>query len=642
MKSTKIFIVIVLISILTLVIRGPKKGIPEPDPPQADLRGIHSLEHLEDLPYLRSGVTAGQASSHDPTGLNGDANNTLYMDKDNYVIFDEYGPGIIYRSWHTGPNSPGTSGKIEFYFDDEPSPRILMDINVFFSGKAPPFLDPLVESGSFSGMGGQNSYVPISFNKRLKIETTALPSYYHFTYHLFTGDQKVQTFTGGEDLSQVDRIWNQVGKDPKDSFGNITTSRTVSIPDGTAQPIFDLPGAGVIQSIKIDPEPSDEHTLDNVWLRLFWDNRSAASVDVPMGAFFGSYLGEQDIRSLMLGMSRTGFYYSYFPMPYWSEARIEINNRSGAAVTLKVQIQTNPKVYGSEAGYFSAKFNSAAPASGPSDYIFLDTTGRGQLVGITASYQYPSPFVLEGDERVYVDGNSTPALYGTGTEDYFGGGWYFEHGNVSYPSHGVPLLTPTSAVAYRLHLGDLIPYQSSLKFGMEHGGLDQVNDANIYSVAYYYQKDTPGLTLTDTLDVGNAASEKGHGYTVSDQTWGTFGNYAYEGAEAKTLISDDGYGLKGYSQFSVAISPDNNGVRLRRRLDYSYPNQRAQVYADGSLVGTWYSAGSNSTLRWRDEDFNIPASFTVGRSKLTIKIVNTNIQTDWTEFHYWIFSLAPG
>lgn len=642
MKSRKIFIVILLISILTLDSCSSKKISAGTNPSQTDLIGISSLEHLEDLPYLREGVLVKQSSSHDRTGLNRDFNNYLYVDNNKYVIFDEYGPGIIYQFWHTQASFQGTIGNIEFYFDDETPPRINMDIKSFLGGTVSPFLDPLVESSSYSTMGGQNLYVPIIFNKRLKIEMTTLPSYYHFTYHLFPGDQKVQTFTGNEDLSKVDQIWNNVGKDPKDRTGNVTTSKEVSIPNGTAQTILDLMGAGVIQSIKIDPLPNDQHTLDNVWLKLFWDNATSASVNVPIGPFFGSYLGEKDIRSLMFGMSSTGLYYFYFPMPYWSRARVVINNQSGETFTLKYQIQTNSKVYGDKAGYFNAKFNTASPEKGTGDYMFLNTTGRGQLVGISTSYQFPSPVVLEGDERVYVDGNLTPALYGTGTEDYYGGGWYFRNGNVSFPSHGVPFSTPNSIVAYRLHLGDMIPYQTSLKFGMEHGGKDDVNDTNYYSVAYYYQKDAPGMTQTDTLDVGDSASETSHGYVVSNRTWQTTGNYAYEGDDDRTLISDNGDGQKGYSQFSVSISPNNNGVRIRRRLDYSVPDQKADVYVDSSLVGTWYRAGSNSTLRWRDEDFNIPASFTFGRSKITIKIVNTNIQTDWTEFYYWIFSTAPG
>ncbi len=32
---------------------------------------------------------------------------------------------------------------------------------------------------------------------------------------------------------------------------------------------------------------------------------------------------------------------------------------------------------------------------------------------------------LEGDERVFVDGQESPHIYGTGTEDFYESGWYF-------------------------------------------------------------------------------------------------------------------------------------------------------------------------------------------------------------------------
>ncbi len=35
---------------------------------------------------------------------------------------------------------------------------------------------------------------------------------------------------------------------------------------------------------------------------------------------------------------------------------------------------------------------------------------------------------LEGDERVFVDGQESPHIYGTGTEDFYEGGFYFRDG----------------------------------------------------------------------------------------------------------------------------------------------------------------------------------------------------------------------
>lgn len=96
----------------------------------------------------------------------------------------------------------------------------------------------------------------------------------------------------------------------------------------------------------------------------------------------------------------------------------------------------------------------------------------------------------------------------------------------------------------------------------------------------------------------------------------------------------------------------NLGVLLRRKLDYSYPNQRAEVeVADASYgqqgesltwgrAGIWYLAGSNtcvysdpkgelgatlhnvqtSNRRFRDDEFLIARDLTEGRSAIRVRV----------------------
>jgi hypothetical protein len=88
---------------------------------------------------------------------------------------------------------------------------------------------------------------------------------------------------------------------------------------------------------------------------------------------------------------------------------------------------------------------------------------------------------------------------------------------------------------------------------------------------------------------------------------------------------------------------------LRRTLDYSFPNQTAEVYiadagnsqnTEWKLAGTWYLAGSNTCIysdppgelenrllrtktsnrRFRDDEFMIPASLTANRSAIRIRV----------------------
>ena len=92
------------------------------------------------------------------------------------------------------------------------------------------------------------------------------------------------------------------------------------------------------------------------------------------------------------------------------------------------------------------------------------------------------------------------------------------------------------------------------------------------------------------------------------------------------------------------------GVLLRRKLDYSYANQRAEIFLDAATAGPseWKSAGvwlmagsatcvfSNpgngqelapaehivelSNRRFRDDEFLVPVALTRGRSKIHVRV----------------------
>jgi len=242
-----------------------------------------------------------------------------------------------------------------------------------------------------------------------------------------------------------------------------------------------------------------------------------------------------------------------------------------------------------------------------------------------------------------VVGSLTPQLYGSGSEDFYNGGFYFLNGPFTLPVHGYPMRvsTPRDATAvYRFLLSDLIPFTTSIKVGLEH---DRTNDGtpDYYSVAFYYKSPQPMATLRDTFDVGNAGSESTHNYTIGSATWsGTTSGY-YEGDNDDVLVSEDGRRHTGYSQFTAAISSANDGLLLRRRMDYSIARQNARVYVDGVLAGSWYEAGSNTSKKFRDSEFMLPASLTQGKSSVTIRLENDSTESAWSEYLYWVYALQP-
>jgi D-arabinan exo alpha-(1,3)/(1,5)-arabinofuranosidase (non-reducing end) len=117
--------------------------------------------------------------------------------------------------------------------------------------------------------------------------------------------------------------------------------------------------------------------------------------------------------------------------------------------------------------------------------------GRVQETGSPVSAVFPEAAgmgMLEGWESIYVDGEETPSIPGTGNEDYFNSGFYFSRGPYSAPHWGCTVRSylTSRCAAYRFHIADAIPFQRSIVVDMDHGYTNQVQ-TDYSSVAYWYQ-----------------------------------------------------------------------------------------------------------------------------------------------------------
>ena len=110
--------------------------------------------------------------------------------------------------------------------------------------------------------------------------------------------------------------------------------------------------------------------------------------------------------------------------------------------------------------------------------------------------------------------------------------------------------------------------------------------------------------------------------------------------------------------FTMTIPASNDGLVLRRRLDYlnnGVGGQTASIEVDSTPVGTWRIPGyylnhlsafpnlpaSRSQgapdKRWRDADFHIPAAVTSGKTQIAIKITNIGAGA-WNAYDYRLFA----
>ena len=615
-------------------------GVPQ-GPPAV---GLDTASDIAALPYIDPTARTLQLSSHDPTGGNEDGYippNHLYVDEHGeFVLFDAFGPGCIYRIWFT--NTWSFINNMRIYVDDMEIPAVEGPLLLLFLGGFGPFTEPLAYNWSTSS-GGCTSYLPIPFAGRCRITMKFPPEYYNITYVRYSADTPVRSFTGAENTLPLRWQLSRPGTDPKPPVSSSTIAGVAGVAPGASVPLAEIDSSGAVWRFFLAPEPFTQEAVGPLWLRAWWDGADTPAVDAPLPEFFGSLFIEDAPAGLLVGRDGERFY-CYFPMPFCHGARLEIENRGETAVEVAYEIEVAEDTYGPGAGAFRAIYSEEDPVPVGLDYLIGGREGRaGKFVGLTHTMRGPrSRWYLEGDERFYVDGSASPALYGTGTEDYYNSGWYFIQGTYDRPLWGNPShhsfpdhdLTGT----YRLHIGDAVHYLDDVWLGIEHGGVNEGGSEHYTSVAYFYELDRSLLRPTDALDVGDPASEGDHGYAavLSDPT-GELTSF-YEGDDDDVPVTDSGRIVKGESRFRISVDPANRGVLLRRRFDQANSCQQARVLVGGVDAGTWYTPESSQTLRWAEDDFVLPASATAGKVVLEITI-QVEGKVPWTEYAYWAYSI---
>jgi hypothetical protein len=272
---------------------------------------------------------------------------------------------------------------------------------------------------------------------------------------------------------------------------------------GDSAVLLDLEGPGVVRRLWLTVASRDPHYLRRIALRMYWDGEASPSVNVPLGDFFGNGFDRRHYAALPMGVSSGGFYL-YLPLPFRDHARIVAVNGTGRAVDA---FYFNADVEVVDAlpeplATFHAVWHRDRRTTDPRPHTVLEATGSGRLVGmtlnaesLTGSYEF-----LEGDEIWTVDGEARGQ--GTGTEDYFNGGWYFEAGPFAAPWHGVVVKDDARGriAAYRWHVPDPVNFRDSIRVELEHGHANR-EVADYATVAYWYQTEphrpTPPLPPPD-------------------------------------------------------------------------------------------------------------------------------------------------
>lgn len=478
---------------------------------------LKTLLEVDKLPEYREGIVE-QVSSYDPTGGNEDgfAGKYSYIRKENgnLVLADLKGPGVVNRIWTPTP----TQDTLLFYFDGEKKPRLKICFEDLFNGKVEPFVRPLCANE----VGGFYCYFPFTYSKSLKIVFTGKMIQFHQIQYRNLPDAEVETYTPevtGQVRSLVNEIvakWSNLNPAASDYATGLsaeykTDQKIFTLNPGEEFCFFRADEGGRIQGFEIDGGNSFDGLYKDVILTAKWDGEQEYAINAPLADYFGYAFGQSAMRGVLVGNAQ-GRNYSFLPAPFDSQAVMTLKyekregvNQAPVQITTRVYHNDNRRILGKEGRLYTCWRRDRNPAEGE-HFTFLSHKGKGHYVGTVHLAQGLVPLMtefFEGDDSTYVDGKMR--IHGTGSEDYFNGGWYalldrWDRG-ASMPLHGALdySLQMSRTGGYRFYLSDKMTFNDELYLGIEHGPAGNKFPVDYTSVAYFYSE-TPSQEQMEPVE----------------------------------------------------------------------------------------------------------------------------------------------
>jgi len=475
------------------------------------------LPEMADLARLakrpKPSYSAAQASSYDRNAkeagneawfANGDAGKFLREEtigaRKELVMADLKGPGALVRIWSANP-----VGVLRFYFDGETEARFAWNMADLLGGKIRPFVDPL----AYFSARGANLYFPFPYARSLKVTVDTSQGdgvrglYYHLGYRTYAPTTSVRTITPSDLAGQENAIQGTAKE-----LSTPIMARTVPVSDQVElkpmwfeETLIEKRGPGAITALQFrfklhEPIPDlpwdSPKALHNALrkVRLVADFDGERCIDVPIPDFFSSAAGGVPFSSQPIQVTEDGWMICRFVMPYGKSAKLSLISLGGPQLDVEAKVGVGPFAWDSDSYHFRAQWLGSRLRTRPMvDMEFLRARGEGVFVGTSLHVANPTgAWWGEGDEKVYVDGETFPSTFGTGTEDYFGYAWC-DPTPFTRPYHAQPRCDGpgnrghTNVVRYQTF--DPIPFRDQIRFDIELWHWADV-EVDFDRVAYWY------------------------------------------------------------------------------------------------------------------------------------------------------------
>jgi hypothetical protein len=303
--------------------------------------------------------------------------------------------------------------------------------------------------------------------------------------------------------------------------GDIETKSLAGPIDAGESRSVTIDGPAAVRELTLNVKADDQpQALRSTVLEISFDGRPA--VWCPVGEFFGIGYRTQPYRTWYTQVTKDGDMTSYWVMPFEKSCRLTLHNLGTEAVNIaNGQARLVQWEWDDRSMHFHTTWKQLSKVEtrgrkdmtggGAFDVNYVTVHGRGVYVGDTLTiFNGTDAWWGEGDEKIYVDGESFPSHFGTGTEDYYGYAWcrpeFFAAPFHAQPS-GNGNLTVGFTANSRYRALDAIPFGESIKVDMElwHWRDTRVNYA---PATFWYAR--PGAECNVAPDLDTAAKPVTH------------------------------------------------------------------------------------------------------------------------------------
>ena len=610
-------------------------------------RGAKRLYDISALPCFDTGSEIRYYGSISKTGDNADWDWGMYQDSNGeWVLAEADGAGCIFNfTQHRYPTSEVPA--FRFYFDNSPTPQF--EITPAEFGKKAPFLSPLAdifEGPEDNGRGPiwvVRSFVPMEFKTHCKVTSTiklegphkhlGQGGWGHVTMHLYDSAEDITTFDANKSISELIDLYNAdlcIKSEETQKENSFILAKKIN------KNIFEDNKKGTLCKISATVENFCPALLQDIFIHISFDGEE--KVCAPFGTFFGCEYGKTPakLNTAFLTFdieSKTAFFENRYPMPYFKNASIKIENRSdSASYILKTEVSINRSLCYDphNTGYFtSSEYYPKTLNIQNKNSIIADISGSGQMVyGVITGEDIECG--CEGDVRIFIDSLSSPSVESDGSESWGSYGWGFVCPPQSNPfsAYNGVLYSNNTWSELRLTFTDSYPFKSHLLFELEHGECNNGGGWHSGQVFCYMKPEcTEKFALEITPDNEYYITD-GKISSITDR----FENGIHENYKTFSQNKE-----MTFTRFEIIIPKTNKGIVIKKVSSQQNGRMEAKVFVDGCEVTerNWLYPDFNDCYSLLEDSFLIPSRYTVGKETVTVEI--KPMSSNWNECQYRVF-----